>query len=50
MNNLIILKEDEAKEIFPKNKKADLTKMMITEEGKYSVSKKVAAKKLERYL
>ena len=45
-NKIIKLSTNEAKEIFPKNSKADMSKMLITSEGVYSVSKKVAAKKL----
>lgn len=45
-NIIINLSIDEAINIFPKNSKADMSKMLITTEGVYSVSKKIAAKKL----
>jgi hypothetical protein len=46
MNDIIKLSNEEASVIFPKNNKIDMNKLVITEEGKYSVSKRKGAIKL----
>lgn len=46
-NNIIKLSVDEATEIFPKKSDIDMSKLLLTTEGQYSVSKRRAAKKLQ---
>lgn len=46
-NNIINLSTDEAHEIFPKKSGIDMSKLLLTTEGQYSVSKRRAAKKLQ---
>lgn len=46
-NSLINLSKQDAENIFPKEKNTDMTKLMTTTEGVYSVSKNIAAKKLK---
>jgi hypothetical protein len=45
-NNIIQLSRQESHDIFPKNKKINMSKLLITTEGQFSVSKRKGAKKL----
>lgn len=45
-NNIIQLSREESNDIFPKNKKINMSRLLITTEGQFSVSKKKGAKKL----
>lgn len=49
-NKIINLSQEEAIKIFPKEKNIDMTKLLITTEGLYSVSKNKAAKKLKKII
>lgn len=50
MNKIIKLSKEESSKIFPEEKDVDMTKLMTTTEGVYSVSKNVASKKLKKII
>jgi tRNA/tmRNA/rRNA uracil-C5-methylase (TrmA/RlmC/RlmD family) len=49
-NKIINLSQEEATKIFPKEKNIDMTKLLTTTEGVYSVSKNRSAKKLMKII